>query len=67
MIGVWSAPHATRGSELTRFPLADIESLSTELHAGMTLYIPPIKARPLADPDLASMVHSAEHLKTITE
>jgi precorrin-2 methylase len=47
--------------------LEDLPSIAGELHAAVTLYLPPVRRRPLADPYLAVRVDDPAYLGHITE
>lgn len=48
------------------FRLDEIESQYQYLHQGVTLYIPPINIRPIADKDLLEEIESVVHLRKLT-
>jgi hypothetical protein len=37
-----------------------------QLHAGFTLYVPPVVGRPIQDIDLLNKLYSVEHLRSVT-
>jgi len=63
---VYSSHHPLLDSSIIKFKLADMESHYEDLHQGLTVYIPPVTARPVADMDLGSKIESLEHLQSIT-
>jgi len=63
---VYSSHHPLLDSSIIKFKLADMESRFEDLHQGLTVYVPPVTARPVADMDLAKKIESLEHLKSVT-
>ncbi len=63
---VFATPHPLMQSTIRRFALDEIGSHAHDLHAGFTLYVPPLHARPIEDAELCRLVDSAEHLRRIT-
>lgn len=51
---------------LTEFTLATIEDQATSLHQGVTVFIPPVQMRPVADPDLLTSMDDLEQLREVT-
>jgi uncharacterized protein YabN with tetrapyrrole methylase and pyrophosphatase domain len=54
-------------AKITKVPLGRLETESLQLHAGSTLYIPPIATAKPVDEEFKSLLHSEEHLASITE
>lgn len=63
---VYSSHHPLFDPSTVTFPLSDMEQHHDDLHQGLTLYIPPVSKRPVADSDLVSQIQSLEHLRNIT-
>lgn len=66
VIAVYSSPHPLFDSTVVRFNLADMDRHHKDLHQGLTLYIPPVGKRPVADTDLVGKIESINHLRSIT-
>lgn len=66
VVAVYSTHHPLFEPSTIRFILSDMEKLHDELHQGLTLYIPPVRKRPVVDTDLLNKIESLEHLRTIT-
>jgi uncharacterized protein YabN with tetrapyrrole methylase and pyrophosphatase domain len=64
---VYSSSHPLAESTLLEFSIEDMHLHAAEIHPGATLYIPPAAAPKLKDLELAKLVGSSEHLKSITE
>ena len=62
----FSAPHPLVPSTRFDFALGDIGSHAAALHPGITLYLPPVAARPLVDLELLKKLDSPAHLAAIT-
>ena len=60
------SPHRLVPSTVATFPLAEIGAHAGGLHAGITLYLPPARTRPIVDFDLMQKIDDAEHLRAIT-
>jgi uroporphyrin-III C-methyltransferase len=63
--GVSSSVQESTPPEIHRFRLEQLPELSFLLHPGMTMYIPPSSARPIADQELFEKLRSASHLHEI--
>ena len=63
---VYSTPHPLMPSTVHRFELQDICQNAHLLHAGFTLYVPPVHERPVEDHELRQQMDSVEHLVRIT-
>jgi uncharacterized protein YabN with tetrapyrrole methylase and pyrophosphatase domain len=61
------SPHALIPSTVFTFPLASIGEHARALHAGVTLYLPPARTRPIVDLDLLRRIDDPEHLQAMTE
>jgi uncharacterized protein YabN with tetrapyrrole methylase and pyrophosphatase domain len=66
VVSVYSSTHPLIESQLIHFPLGAMEAHHRDLHQALTLYIPPVKTRPIADHDLLSRLDSVAHLREIT-
>lgn len=66
LAAVYSTHHPLLASSITWFALSDLDAHHGDLVEGLTLYIPPVGERPVADPDLAATLGSAAHLARIT-
>lgn len=58
----FASPHPMMRAQVPRVRLADLRAHAHRLHHGVTLYIPPVGIRPIADPHLAAVVDDPEHL-----
>lgn len=63
---VFSAHHPLMESTKVTFALGEMESHHDDLHQGLTLYIPPVQTREVADLDLLMKIESVEHLNQLT-
>lgn len=61
-----AAPHPLVPSAAITFPLGEIRGHAASLHAGVTLYLPPARARPILDFDLLAKIDDPDHLGAIT-
>jgi hypothetical protein len=66
VVAIYCSPHPLLPSTILRFPLQELGAYAAEIHAGFTLYIPPVASRPIQDFELMSKLYSVEHLKQIT-
>lgn len=66
VFAVHSATHPMMKSEVLKFPLGEISAFAAVLHAGFSLYIPPVSARPIEDWQLARQLSDPIHLRRIT-
>ncbi len=66
VFAVHSSTHPLLRSEVIEFKIGEIGSHSSKLHAGFSLYIPPLMTRPVADWKLAGDMSDLEHLRRIT-
>ena len=60
------APHPIMPPAILRFALEDMGRHAGEIHAGITLYIPPTTSRPTQDFDLLAKLYSLDHLRGVT-
>ena len=63
---VHAAPHPLVPTSSWTFPLGGIEAEAERLHAAITLYIPPLTRRPIADTGLLADLDRPEHLRRMT-
>lgn len=63
---VFAAPHPLMETDVWWFPLAELAAKAEDLHAGVTLYLPPASHRPLQDRELLDLIDSEDHLRRIT-
>jgi uncharacterized protein YabN with tetrapyrrole methylase and pyrophosphatase domain len=66
VIAVYSATHPFARSHLTAFALNDIETVHEKLHQSVTLYVPSVTARPIANQQLLAQIDSVAHLEAMT-
>jgi uncharacterized protein YabN with tetrapyrrole methylase and pyrophosphatase domain len=64
---VFSAHHPLLEPSTVTFALGEMESHSEDLHQGLTLYLPPVSYREVADLDLLLKIESQEHLAGLTK
>lgn len=64
---VKTATYPITESEQIEFKLSEFESIHDQINAVHTLYIPPVRQRPIQNEALARQVQSSEHLETITK
>ncbi len=62
----YASPHALIPPTVFTFPLAEIGAHARALHAGVTLYLPPARPRPIADFDLLRKIDDPGHLRNVT-
>lgn len=66
MVAVYSSSMPLVPSTLTEFALDRIEDIATELHQGVTVYIPPVETRAVADNNMLSEMDDVHHLTHVT-
>lgn len=66
LTAVYSAHHPLLGSTTVQFKLGEMESRHDDLHQGLTVYIPPVSERVLADWDLLKKIDSQQHLAELS-
>ena len=66
VFAVHSSTHPLLRSEIFRFKIDEMESYAPALHAGFTLYIPPVSMRPIADQQLVQDSLDPSYLRTVT-
>ncbi len=64
---VYSSSHPLAAATVLEFSIEEMHLHAAEIHPGATLYIPPAATPKLKDLELAELVGSLEHLKSITE
>jgi hypothetical protein len=62
----FASPHPLMRSTVRTLPLGALPSAAAALHPGITLVLPPIQERAIADPELARLVDDPAHLARIT-
>lgn len=62
----YASPHALIPPTAFTFPLAEIGAHARALHSGVTLYLPPVRTRPIADFDLLQKIDDPEHVRKVT-
>jgi precorrin-6B methylase 1 len=62
----YSTPHPLMPSTVYRFALADLCRHAHLLHAGFTLFVPPVHVRPVEDQELLRQMDRPDHLARIT-
>jgi precorrin-2 methylase len=67
VIAVYVSPHPGVPGWRQTTSLEELPALARDLHAAVTLYVPPVQRRPLADPELAFQVDDPAHLGAVTE
>jgi hypothetical protein len=63
---VFVSPHPLAPTTVKVFPLDRIGEHGDWLHHGVTVYLPPVRPRPVEDLDLVSKMDDPEHLRRIT-
>lgn len=66
VFAVHSATHSLLKPEIYEFEISDIGDYASVLHAGFSMYIPPLESRPFEDWKLAAEMNDAKHLLRIT-
>lgn len=66
MVAVYSSSMPLVASTLTEFTLDTIEEVAGDLHQGVTVYIPPIKGREIADSNILTEMDDVGHLQRVT-
>jgi len=66
VVAIHSSPHAIMPATVFRFALEDMGGHAAEIHAGFTLYVPPVRARAVLDGELLGKLFSLEHLQSVT-
>lgn len=67
VISAQTAIYPTTESKQYEFQLNEFESMHDKLNKLQTLYIPPVRERPIQNEELAEQFRTVEHLETITE
>ena len=67
MTAVFSSLHPLVPPELIEFELGKMEAEHAQLHPGFTLYLPPVRVRPIVDKGLLRELNEVAHLRAITE
>jgi len=66
VVAIYCSPHPILPPAILRFALEDMGQHAEEIHAGFTLYVPPVGSRPVQDYDLLAKLYSVDHLRSIT-
>jgi uncharacterized protein YabN with tetrapyrrole methylase and pyrophosphatase domain len=66
MIAVYSSSMPLIPSTLTEFTLDTIEEVATELHQGVTVFIPPVQTRAILDETISNSMDDSVHLTKMT-
>jgi hypothetical protein len=64
---VYSSSHPLAASSMLEFRIDEMHLHAAQIHPGATLYIPPAMISEVKDTELAQLVDSLEHLKSITQ
>lgn len=64
---VRTATYPIADPEIIEFEIGEFGSVADEVNAVQTLYIPPVRERPVRNEDLYERVQSREHLELVTE
>jgi len=67
VVSAQTAIYPTTESKQYEFQLDEFESMHEELNKIQTLYIPPVRQRPVQNEKLAEQFRTTEHLEMITE
>lgn len=62
-----SATYPITEPKLVDFELDEFESMADQITGLQTLYIPPVRTRPVQNEELAAQLNSKEHLERITQ
>jgi hypothetical protein len=66
VVAIYCSPHPVLPAAILRFAFEDMGEYAEEIHAGFTLYVPPVGSRPIHDYDLLAKLYSVDHLRSIT-
>jgi siroheme synthase len=64
---IYSSSHPLAKSAVLNFRIDEMHKHAAVIHPGATLYIPPVAACEVKDTELAALIDSLDHLKSITE
>jgi hypothetical protein len=67
VVAIYCSPHPLLPPTILRFALEDMPLHAAEIHAGFTLYVPPVGSRPVYDWELLEKIYSVDHLRSITQ
>lgn len=62
-----TATYPISDSQQIEFEIGEFETMADQITAVQTLYIPPVRKRPVQNEKLAELTESADHIKTITD
>jgi len=66
VVAIHCSPHPIMPATILRFALEDLGEHAAKIHAGFTLYVPPVGARAFLDSELLGKLWSVEHLRSLT-
>ena len=66
VVAIHCSPHPIVPATILRFALEDMGEHAAEIHAGFTLYVPPVGTRAVLDRELVGKLYSVEHLRSVT-
>jgi uncharacterized protein YabN with tetrapyrrole methylase and pyrophosphatase domain len=64
---VYSASHPLAASSIMEFPIDQMDLHAAQIHPGATLYVPPAEVPNIKEHELAQLVDSLDHLRSITQ
>lgn len=64
---VYSSSHPLAASTILEFRIDEMHLHAEQIHPGATLYLPPARLTEVKDLELAKLVDSVDHLKSITQ
>ena len=64
---VYSTNHPLMNSTSVTFELGEMDAQNERLHQGLTLYIPPVAERSIADTELMTAIASPKHLESLVQ
>ena len=64
---VYSASHPLASASVLEFRIDEMHLHAAQIHAGATLYLPPVGQPEIKDHELAKLVDSLDHLRSVTE
>jgi uncharacterized protein YabN with tetrapyrrole methylase and pyrophosphatase domain len=63
---IYCSPHPLLRPAIYRFPLEEMGNYAQQIHAGFSLYVPPVTSRQIQDFDLLEKLYSPRHLRNVT-
>ena len=64
---VYSASHPLASASVLEFRIDEMHLHAAKIHAGATLYLPPVGQPEVKDHELAALVDSLDHLRSVTQ